>query len=341
MNNFTKMLMKKATNIEDAPFYIKMLIYGDSGIGKTVFAASAPDLFIISDENGLLSLRNPDLKHIVNQTARQFPLDSFAEMNDIYEFLYNHCVLRDRLNKLLKNYEGKSKKEVPKEAIEKLNKIKDYIWSLENGSNPRNNQEPKLYYSVAIDSVTELAKRSMDRILDIKHGTGMSDSGNILDDDDDATTPEESEQPVPLNATDDDFAVMEGFANFESHKATLPDYGVNTNQMRKVVRAFRDLPMNVIFTALEKEAKDDLSGEIYTKPALTDKLAEDVHGYVDIVGYYYTMMVKEEGKPDRIDRIMQVQPFNNKQAKDRSGRLGIGVRNPTFTRIMNLIIGKE
>jgi len=334
-------MTKKSITVEETPYYVKILIYAMSGIGKTVLAGSAPDLFIFTCENGLLSLKNPNLKHIVNQKAKTFPLDNFIEMNAMYEFLYNHCILRDRLQKILKQYAGKAKKDVPKEVVAKVSKLKDAIWSMEKGNSPRNGEEPRLYYCVAIDSLTELQKRSMDRILDIKHGTGMvdmNDAGDICAENDE--TPEgEEKQPLPI--AEDDTTLITGFADFEVQAATLPDYGSNTNQMRKLVRAFRDLPMNVIFTALEREVKDDVTGEMFTRPALTEKLAEDVLGYVDIVGYYYSKLVQVEGEPDRIDRVLQVQPFKNRQAKDRSGMLGNGVKNPTFTRIMNLITGIE
>lgn len=357
MNDFTKLLTKKAVNVSDMEYYVKMLVYGDSGQGKTVLAGTAPNLFIISDENGLLSLKNPDLKEIVNQDARSFPLDNFVEMNAMYEFLYNHCLLRDRLVKIQKQHAGKTKKEVPKEDITRVERLKDALWAMENGNEPRNGREPRLYYAVAIDSLTELQKRSMDRIIDIKHGgtwnmIGDTDDGSIIEEDEELVgelpegTPE-GETPTVVESTsnvNDDTDLVVGFADFEVKAATLPDYGSNTNQMRKLVRSFRDLPMNVIFTALASEVKDDQTGEMFVRPALTAKLAEDVYSYVDIVGYYYTRekkMETEKGEETRLERILQVQPFKNRTAKDRSGRLGNGILNPTFGRIMNLITGKE
>jgi len=350
MQEFTKLLQKKSIAVEDIEYYIKMLIYGDSGQGKTVLAGTAPDLFIVSDENGLLSLKNPDLKDIVNQKAKSFSLDNFIEMNAIYEFLYNHCLLRDRLVKLQRQYAGKTKKEVPKDVIERVERLKDAIWSMENGATPRNGQEPRIYYAVAIDSLTELQKRSMDRILAIKHGEGWNmiggeEGGSIVEKVEEVHSladDVESETTVhlqPAVTAENETEMVTGFADFEVKAASLPDFGTNTNQMRKLVRAFRDLPMNVIFTALAKEVKDDITGELYTRPALTDKLSEDVLGYMDIVGYYYTKQNKED--ENKLDRILQVQPFKNRTAKDRSGRLGNGVLNPTFKRIMGLITGTE
>ena len=348
MQEFTKLLTKKAIAVKDIEYYIKILIYGGSGKGKTVLAGTAPDLFIVSDENGLLSLKNPDLKDIVNQDAYTFPLDNFIEMNSMYEFLYNHCLLRDRLVKLQRQYAGKTKKDVPKDVIERVERLKDAIWAMEHGNEPRNGQEPRLYYSVAIDSLTELQKRSMDRILAIKHGEGWnmiggSEEDSIICVEDESETNEEQADvealPTPTVTPDNETELVTGFADFEVKASTLPDFGTNTNQMRKLVRAFRDLPMNVIFTALDKESKDEVTGEMFTKPALTDKLAEDVYSYVDIVGYYYTRENKED--PEKLDRILQVQPFKNRTAKDRSGRLGNGLLNPTFKRIMGLIEGTE
>ena len=54
--------MIKITSTKD--FYlrgIKCLVYGESGVGKTVLCSTAPDPIIISAESGLLSLRKKDI----------------------------------------------------------------------------------------------------------------------------------------------------------------------------------------------------------------------------------------------------------------------------------------
>lgn len=112
----------------------------------------------------------------------------------------------------------------------------------------------------------------------------------------------------------------------------LQDYGKNTNQMRKLVRAFRDLPMNVVFTCLAEDRKDEEDGSIKVTPALTPKLANDVMGYVDVVGYMFTA-----GDKDKPVRKVLTQPKGKYLAKDRSGMLGIGMEDPTLFHIFNKV----
>ena len=47
---------------------IKMLVYGDSGIGKTVLAATMPNVVMISAESGPLSLQKSNLEKLYPQT---------------------------------------------------------------------------------------------------------------------------------------------------------------------------------------------------------------------------------------------------------------------------------
>lgn len=121
----------------------------------------------------------------------------------------------------------------------------------------------------------------------------------------------------------------------------LQDYGKNTQQMRKLVRAFRDLPMNVVFTCLSQEEKDDLTGVTRIVPHLTPKLSRDVEGYVDIVGYLFTDTIKNEEDEDVVVRKMLTQPKGRYFAKDRSGKLGIGMADPTVYHVLNKITDGE
>ena len=113
----------------------------------------------------------------------------------------------------------------------------------------------------------------------------------------------------------------------------LSDYGKNTQQLRKLVRAFRDLPMNVVFTCLASERKDDTDGSVKIMPDLTPKLATDVMGYVDVVAY---MFVSEEGGVEGVRKIL-TQPKGKYLAKDRSGKLGMGMVEPTMFDVFHKI----
>jgi len=73
-------ILDQATSVADAEPYIRMLIYGDPGVGKTVFAARFPRPFIIDVENGTSSLRNhPELSGV-----KRHHLKNYSELQEIF-----------------------------------------------------------------------------------------------------------------------------------------------------------------------------------------------------------------------------------------------------------------
>ena len=72
------------------------------------------------------------------------------------------------------------------------------------------------------------------------------------------------------------------------------DWGANIDKMRKLCRAFRDLPMNVVFIALSQDVEVD--GENVTRPALNGKtLPDELCGWCDAVVYCPGPQKDEEG----------------------------------------------
>lgn len=61
--------------------YVNAIIYGPSGVGKTVLAATAPDVLIVSAEDGLLSIADED----VDTTD----IRSLKELIEVYNYLAN------------------------------------------------------------------------------------------------------------------------------------------------------------------------------------------------------------------------------------------------------------
>lgn len=96
----------------------------------------------------------------------------------------------------------------------------------------------------------------------------------------------------------------------------MRDYLVCIEDMRKLIRAFRDLPMHVMFTALPKDDKDEQYGTIVRKPSLPGKLSDDACGYVDLIFYLHT-----QEKDGVSTRMLLTQPSERFYAKDRSGKL--------------------
>jgi len=118
----------------------------------------------------------------------------------------------------------------------------------------------------------------------------------------------------------------------------LEDYGSSTQQLRRVVRQFRDLPMHVFMTAAEATSQDKDRVES-SHPMLTPKLRAGVLGYMDVVGYQFVA----EAENEETARRLLCRPFGKWVAKDRSPgqRLGLMVEKPSIPVIIDRILGKE
>jgi hypothetical protein len=316
--NFRDKLKENAVDLQQELEYLNAVIYGGMGMGKTLLSGSLSKLskstiklnkildgkvFMITAEKGSIVLQNKDFKDRIDlNNIKSVKLNNFSDFNDYYEFLFLHCELVKELDLATLQLN-----------TAKIKKAKDKIWELENGTKRPANVQPNIYRFCVIDSLTEAQKRSLDRIVDIKT--------------------KEISEGVKGNITG------KGIIFDTRTAATLPDHGVNTNQLRKLVRAFRDLDMHCIFLALEMEIKDEDTGKIVSvRPALTTKLNHDVCSYVNLVARLYTK-VEKEGKDTKLVRKLLCQPYGNFAGKDGTGRLGIGMSDPTFDTILSKIYG--
>lgn len=94
------------------------------------------------------------------------------------------------------------------------------------------------------------------------------------------------------------------------------DYRTNTEYLREVILTFCDLGRNVIFICHETEEKNELTGNIVTRPMLTPKLASTLYAYTDAMLYVdmQVNVLKNEQK-----RSIRAAPTNSIKAKDRLG----------------------
>lgn len=122
--------------------------------------------------------------------------------------------------------------------------------------------------------------------------------------------------------------------------ASLREWGKNGEQIRRLVRAFRDLPCHTIFTCLVSEDRDERTNSWKTRPGLPGKLKGEVAGYVDIVMFMYK---KEVGKLSEreIKTLALTEGTERQVAKDRSGKLPAIMESPTMAQIYQLIIGDQ
>lgn len=121
----------------------------------------------------------------------------------------------------------------------------------------------------------------------------------------------------------------------------IGEWGKNTEQIRKLVRAFRDLPTNCIVTALEANDKTPEGVIRRTYPNLSNKLALELPGFFDVVGYMY-IKEKREKQPNGADKIEQVRCLltmatSRQVAKDRTGILPPVIEYPTMQLIDQLV----
>ncbi len=140
--------------------------------------------------------------------------------------------------------------------------------------------------------------------------------------------------------------LIEAIANHEVKKAAAARmekdpymiekgwYGKNAEQMRRLIRKFRDLPCHVGFSALLRRDQDK-DGEVSYGPALTPAIATDIQGYVDIVAY---TMTRTYGDEDYY--IATFRPFDKYNAGDRFNALPRVLVNPSFDRIIAYVNGE-
>lgn len=126
----------------------------------------------------------------------------------------------------------------------------------------------------------------------------------------------------------------------KKHDPDIPDlrrWGKSSEQMRRWIRRYRDLPLNFIMVCHATEDKDNMTGLVSHKPQLPGKLANEVAGFFDVVVYLYVKQEEIEGKGTQTVRKLLTGALEGYVAKDRSGNLPLAMVNPTMKEIYELI----
>lgn len=121
----------------------------------------------------------------------------------------------------------------------------------------------------------------------------------------------------------------------------IQDYGLLTNQFRKLMRKFRDLPCHFAVTALETEGKAE--GEFAAKhaaPEFPPKLRVSVLGYVDVAVRLKSETLALDGETDVTLITATTKPGRLVRAKDRLGVLPRTLAEPRFDRLMDFVNGE-
>jgi len=115
-----------------------------------------------------------------------------------------------------------------------------------------------------------------------------------------------------------DMDLSEAMNDGDMEVAQFAEYKKNNQIMQLIVRAYRDLPINALFSCHVAYTQNELKQMFYS-PSLTGKLRNQVQGFVDLVGY-----LKVGDLPDgkiEAPRRMYFQPVGKFDAKSRLANL--------------------
>jgi len=204
------------------------------------------------------------------ENVDQITVRDFATLGRINEFLKQHCVARDAGD------------------TERLKELESAV----TGEEIEDIKEPKQYYTVILDSLTEIEAYCFNQLL------GITDTTRLDED------PESAE---------------------------WTEYKKNHTMMLRVVRAFRDLPMHVIFTASEQFQQDENKRYKFS-PDLTGKLSKKIQGFMDMVGY---LAIGKDGEKTIRRLYVSPSPVGKYDAKHRySAFKGEFFLNPSIKSIL-------
>lgn len=138
------------------------------------------------------------------------------------------------------------------------------------------------------------------------------------------------------------FVLDEKEARDPSAEKRMPDkrsYGRAGELVKGMILAFRDLEMNVIFTAQERSIKDDDTGEVLEYAVdLPAGSRGTATGSVAIVGYMQQreVRVRQKGKVKKVLKpVLTTRPSDQfRFLKDRTNNLGGVLVNPTAAKVL-------
>ena len=113
----------------------------------------------------------------------------------------------------------------------------------------------------------------------------------------------------------------------------LADYGSMTEQMRRLIRRFRDLPVHLLISCLPNRDTDE-EGAVRVVPALTPAVLRDFLGYMDVVLHMRLWLI--DGKEEYFGLTKH---YGRWEAKDSSGVFPRILINPTFDRVLGYVNG--
>jgi hypothetical protein len=140
--------------------------------------------------------------------------------------------------------------------------------------------------------------------------------------------------------------VNERLAAQKKDTLAIQDWGWLGDQLRGIIRSFRNLDMHVVFTCHMKQSEDSETGRLFFKPAIQGAVGDEIAGYVDLALLLRANQVARvvDGESKRvIVRYLRTMPDPSYPwIKDRSGMLPSEFEinfKDDFARINDMIFG--
>jgi phage nucleotide-binding protein len=136
--------------------------------------------------------------------------------------------------------------------------------------------------------------------------------------------------------------------NRDPKTMSMRDWGKMAEYLKPLILNFRNLDMNVVFTAQIRNGKDrnDEEAEDLWVPDMSPNPRSQLTAAVDIIGYVHQAEVRAVNKRTKRETTkhehrMLVGPHDNYITKDRTGQLGRIVRNPNLAEIAAMSTEEE
>jgi hypothetical protein len=121
------------------------------------------------------------------------------------------------------------------------------------------------------------------------------------------------------------------------------DYGTALVQMRRLLWAFRDLPLHIFASSLVKEEMDPREGSV-KKPALAGAFSDEAPGIFDVVSYLALTEVQETNEKgetvNQAHRMLILQNYPKFRTKVRApitSQAPDEIWDPTVTSILDIL----
>jgi hypothetical protein len=269
-----KIVAPKPHRREEA--YLKALLYGLQGSGKTTFGASAEeigDVAFTNVESGMLSVQPSDR------------------------------ILRFDLNEYIPDPDH------PWHNRNRLDRMEDIIWMLA-GRNYHVNPWLEPVKTLVLDSGTEFLNLGTEDVVAA--------------------------------------AMVGNKKRTDQYDVWVEDHGKVTKRLTSIFRKMREIPYNVVVTALVRTETTRPKGDespivLGYKPDFTPKVGNTIMGFFDHVWYSYKTVLNEATGEAMVSFL--TQPVGLYFAKTRGTQfpiqLGLRVDNPSFANIYDLLQDTE